>query len=657
MVRLVCPRLLRLAQEAAERRQQQQQQQQLGALPGSTASDGMALGGQQMTVAGAEQLLLPQQQQSQTFMLSTPSVSEEGADRWQRQQQQQQQQLRFLRESQPFQQLQSQQEYLAMPSRQLQQPQQARIQQQQPYAQAGAGELAGFGLVGTSIQQQTQLQQQQQQLDEVQLQLSALGVSVPGVLPGQQGQQQRRQQQVQVLGSLGLVGGTQQHLTAAPVRIGAAAGADGGALGLVGGEAAYVFGSGGPGGGVSAFLSEDLDRAAISAAGGGGGSLSASAWAQRLQQQQQQQGASGLFTALPPRFPPRALRIQTQRQPSPMGAAASFAPSASAPASLPSPSVLYIADPYSPSFLSLLQHAFACPHIGLSVMSGSGQASLVALYCPASVANPPDADGGALGSSTTNSGTGATVWGATVYLVDVIHGAVAAAAGLGGGGRAGAAAASQVEGALAALSQALCGLLEDPGVAKVVHGCAQVRSLELLLGCNVAPLLDTRVLLDAVTAMLPPLPPPLPPAAALAAAAAAAAAGGPLSAAEAGAMRQVQQHVLALRTALQGVELWADAPELMAALAERHAACLRAELWAATGRDRWGRGSGRAMGTGAKKESRARIRDGQLADDGPARKAATVADPSGVLPKSWGAITANNASYAWAVDGPAPLPP
>lgn len=50
-------------------------------------------------------------------------------------------------------------------------------------------------------------------------------------------------------------------------------------------------------------------------------------------------------------------------------------------------------------------------------------------------------------------------------------------------------------------------------------------------------------------------------------------------------MRQVQQHVLALRTALQGVELWADAPELMAALAERHAACLRAELWAATGRD------------------------------------------------------------------------
>ena len=77
-----------------------------------------------------------------------------------------------------------------------------------------------------------------------------------------------------------------------------------------------------------------------------------------------------------------------------------------------------------------------------------GRPALVALYAPAALAGP-GGGGGAAGG-----------WPAAVYVLDC----VASAAGEG------------PEAVVGSLLGSLRGLLEEPGVAKVVHGCEQVRA-------------------------------------------------------------------------------------------------------------------------------------------------------------------------------------
>ncbi|EFJ43112.1 hypothetical protein VOLCADRAFT_96821 [Volvox carteri f. nagariensis] len=221
--------------------------------------------------------------------------------------------------------------------------------------------------------------------------------------------------------------------------------------------------------------------------------------------------------------------------------------------------------------------------IGIAVHGYDGRPALVSLYAPpalsisggsaatAAAAASGGSDSGAGGGGSAASGAAATeAWPAAVYVLDCTANCTGDGPEAIGG----------------VLLTSLRGLLEDPGVAKVVHGCEQVRPLELASGAAIAPLLDTAVLLNAIFTLLPPLPPP-PPAAAVAVAAAS----GPLpsigySSAEAAAVAQLWIHVTELRAVLQSVELWADRPELLAVLGGVHFAAHRAELWAVAGRDR-----------------------------------------------------------------------
>ncbi|KXZ48947.1 hypothetical protein GPECTOR_24g237 [Gonium pectorale] len=236
-------------------------------------------------------------------------------------------------------------------------------------------------------------------------------------------------------------------------------------------------------------------------------------------------------------------------------------PPGSASASvLPATAVHVTADPYSSDFLAVLQHCLSCPQVGLAVQVCGGRPALVSLYAPSAMSLVA-ADGGVGAMPETLT--------PAVYVIDCTP-------------------SYGVEGSeviLGTLLGSLRGLLEEPGVAKVVHGCEQVRALEVLSGAAIAPLLDTRVLLDAVFTMLPPLPPPPSVSAVASAAAAGPLPAGGYSSVEAAAMAQLTQHVNGLRGVLQAVELWADRPELVSVLAGLHFAAYRAELWSAAGRD------------------------------------------------------------------------
>ncbi|GFR52730.1 hypothetical protein Agub_g15267 [Astrephomene gubernaculifera] len=314
---------------------------------------------------------------------------------------------------------------------------------------------------------------------------------------------------------------------------------------------ASLSGVGGPG--ADGFSAHPIDSGPVSwHRNSGGGSRS-------LAQQQQEQIAAAAAAAGPTAggVPQRiqdfaASALVAEQALQPQGSSGSPI--------LPHTAVHVLADPYSSDFLAVLQHCHACPQIGLAVQVYDGRPALVSLYAPSAMAMAP-ADGAVGGLPEA--------WSPAVYVLDC----TASSAGEG------------PEALVAALLANLRSLLEEPGVAKVVHGCEQIRALEVASGATIAPLLDTRVLLDAVSTLLPPLP-PLPSVAAVAAAAAA----GPLpvrgySSAEAAAMAQLSAHIGGLRVALQSVELWSDRPEMVAVLSELHFAAHRAELWAAAGRD------------------------------------------------------------------------
>ncbi|KXZ55729.1 hypothetical protein GPECTOR_2g1279 [Gonium pectorale] len=148
---------------------------------------------------------------------------------------------------------------------------------------------------------------------------------------------------------------------------------------------------------------------------------------------------------------------------------------------LPEPEVHVITVPYSASHVTALAHCLSCPQIGLAAKSVAGSPVLVALYAPRVEALKPAAAAAAAGA-TGLLPMAAGVLPAAVYIVD-------------------AAAAGSADGAM--LLGSLRGLLEEPGVAKVVHGCEQlVPTLEMAIGCSaISPLLDSRL----VSEMLKPL--------------------------------------------------------------------------------------------------------------------------------------------------------
>ncbi|KAG2498600.1 hypothetical protein HYH03_003351 [Edaphochlamys debaryana] len=220
-------------------------------------------------------------------------------------------------------------------------------------------------------------------------------------------------------------------------------------------------------------------------------------------------------------------------------------PAAAPPtAALPPAPVIVVSDPFTPALAAMLQHCRACTHLGLAVHSYGGAPAVVCLYAPPVAGEEAQAAADA-----------------AVYVVDL-----RAAEGLHGGGRAGAEAARM-------LLFGLRGLMEDPALGKVVHGREQVRVLEAAWGgAAAAPLLDTRLVLTGLTAMLRlPLPPP-PPSTFVASSSSSAAGAPSLS------LAAVTAHVSALRSGLAAAGLWADRPDLLAALSAVHFAALRDEL-------------------------------------------------------------------------------
>ncbi|GIL86198.1 hypothetical protein Vretifemale_14589 [Volvox reticuliferus] len=135
---------------------------------------------------------------------------------------------------------------------------------------------------------------------------------------------------------------------------------------------------------------------------------------------------------------------------------------------LPEPNVQIITVPYSHEHVTALSHCLSCPQIGLAAKTVGGAPSIVLLYAPAVDTLKPAAASGAIGVSAPPAPTG--ILPATVYILDASGAAAAAVAAAGSGSGGGSSDAGVT------LLASLRVLLEDPGVAKVVHGCEQVRT-------------------------------------------------------------------------------------------------------------------------------------------------------------------------------------
>ncbi|KAG2436031.1 hypothetical protein HYH02_011743 [Chlamydomonas schloesseri] len=261
-------------------------------------------------------------------------------------------------------------------------------------------------------------------------------------------------------------------------------------------------------------------------------------------------------------------------------AAAGIAAVAEEPAQqhLPDAGVCVVADPYGEQLIAMLQHCGCCTRIGLAVQAHAGRPTLVSLYAPPALMQLEGPEGQLV------------QWPAAVYLVDPL----AAAAAYGGG--------ADGDMAAAALLCSLQALLEAPSVAKVVHGgggglaCLEAAidafssgggsdGAVTTVACACAyPVHDTRLLLAGVESMLglphtPPAPSPqpngTPPGAYMP--------GAPYGGGGVALLRGLHGHVARLRDALAGTGLWADRPQLLAALTARHFAALREDMQAAIG--------------------------------------------------------------------------
>ncbi|GLC44543.1 hypothetical protein PLESTM_001611500 [Pleodorina starrii] len=170
---------------------------------------------------------------------------------------------------------------------------------------------------------------------------------------------------------------------------------------------------------------------------------------------------------------------------------------------LPDPKIQIITVPYSAEHVTALSHCLSCPQIGLAAKGVGGVPALVLLYAPAvdSLKPAAAAAAGAAAAAAPAAPPPGGVLPATVYIFDATAAAAAAAAPDGSGGDAG-----------VVLLASLRVLLEEPGVAKVVHGCEQlVPGLEHAVGCVISPLLDTRLVSEMLQPLnLNPRPPPGP---------------------------------------------------------------------------------------------------------------------------------------------------
>ncbi len=133
---------------------------------------------------------------------------------------------------------------------------------------------------------------------------------------------------------------------------------------------------------------------------------------------------------------------------------------------------------------SMVQHVHSCQQVGLAVLTAGAQPAVLAVYAPYAVGVidlGPDAAGGfgGLGARQVH-----VSFEPAVYLVD-LAGAVTAAAVAAGAGHGGDPVAAATGEAAAALLRTLRGILEDPGICKVVHGVDQVGAALLLASAAV----------------------------------------------------------------------------------------------------------------------------------------------------------------------------
>ncbi|GLC33100.1 hypothetical protein PLESTM_000024500 [Pleodorina starrii] len=127
-----------------------------------------------------------------------------------------------------------------------------------------------------------------------------------------------------------------------------------------------------------------------------------------------------------------------------------------APSALVEPVVHWVR--MTPEFESLVQHCCAAGQVGLAVHcsgGGAGRAEMAAVYAPAAAA-----------ASVDQYGAATPGWPAVTYLIDCTALSVGSQVEKNDDGDVAAAAA-------AAATTMLRDILENPGVVKVVHGCAQ----------------------------------------------------------------------------------------------------------------------------------------------------------------------------------------
>ncbi|PNW79673.1 hypothetical protein CHLRE_08g362400v5 [Chlamydomonas reinhardtii] len=225
---------------------------------------------------------------------------------------------------------------------------------------------------------------------------------------------------------------------------------------------------------------------------------------------------------------------------------------------LPEAGVYVVADPYGEELIAMLQHCGCCTRIGLAVQAHGGRPALVSVYAPPALMQVEGPEGHLV------------QWPAAVYLVDPL----AAAASYGGG--------ADGDFAAAALLCSLQPLLESTSISKMIYGGGgALACLEEAIRASSGDgsramcsqdVQDIRIVLTSLQDMLGvPHTPPLQ----------AAQTAGPDS--SVAWLRGLHAHVARLRDALAGTGLWADRPQLLAALTARHFAALREDAQAALG--------------------------------------------------------------------------
>ncbi|KXZ51032.1 hypothetical protein GPECTOR_14g271 [Gonium pectorale] len=155
----------------------------------------------------------------------------------------------------------------------------------------------------------------------------------------------------------------------------------------------------------------------------------------------------------------------------------------------PAVSVVWVAEPHSEVADRMVRHCLAGACVGLAVRTAGGVPAVLSFCAHGGGAARSDSTGitvdDPLAAATTSGaaghGDGAAAWPPTVYVVDCLAGAEEEAAAAGGGGRGGSGGGGGGSGG--SLLAAVRAVLEASHVAKVVHGCEQVRAMPYSVFC------------------------------------------------------------------------------------------------------------------------------------------------------------------------------